>query len=248
MDKQKVLILDIETSPMEVYVWDIKDQYINVNQIKKDWHIMAWCAKWLGEKDYLYADQRNIKNIENDKAILVSLWNLLDQADIVVTQNGKNFDGPKLNARFITHGMKPPSPYRHLDTYQIVKSVAKFTSNSLEYLTDKLNVKYKKLSHSEFPGLSLWLECIKGNKAAWESMKKYNIHDVLSTEELFNTVKAWAPANAPRVFSDPINCRMCGAKTQKRGLNHTKTSQRVVCTNAECGSWGTVSLPKKKAA
>jgi len=81
---------------------------------------------------------------------------LLDQADILITQNGQAFDSPKINTRFILNGMKPPSPYKHLDTYKIAKKVASFTSNSLEYLTDKLCIKYKKLAHAKFPGMLLW--------------------------------------------------------------------------------------------
>jgi uncharacterized protein YprB with RNaseH-like and TPR domain len=127
------------------------------------------------------------------RKILRDLWKLLDEADIVITQNGKNFDTPKLNARFIEHGMKPPSPYKHLDTYQIARSAAKFTSNKLEYLTEKLCTKYKKLKHEKFPGFALWAECLKGNVAAWNEMRRYNKHDVLATEELYMKIRAWAP-------------------------------------------------------
>lgn len=248
MSSQKTLILDIETSPLIAYVWDLKDQNIGLNQIYQDWFVMAWCAKWLDEKGYVYADQRSAKDVKNDKTLLDGLWKLLDEADVVITQNGKNFDGPKLNARFIMHGMKPPSPYKHLDTYQILKSVAKFTSNRLEYLTDKLCTKYKKLTHGKYPGMTLWKECLAGNKDAWEEMKRYNIHDVLSTEELYNTVKAWAPQNAPKLYNlsqaNP-QCRICGAsKVQKRGLmwKNKKQVQRIQCM--ACGAWDSVALPR----
>lgn len=247
----RCLILDIETSPIEAYVWDLKEQFIGLNQIKKDWHLMAWSAKWLNSpvSETMYADQRNAKSYADDKAILEKLWKLLDEAEIVVTQNGKSFDGPKLNARFIMHGMRPPSPYRHLDTYLIVKNVAKFTSNRLEYLTDKLCVKYKKLSHGKFPGMSLWTECLSGNKDAWEEMKKYNIHDVLATEELYNKIKAWAPQNSPRLYLSSLDnpkCRMCGTKTEKRGYTADKKKQRIHCTSVVCGAWDTTALPKEK--
>lgn len=58
MSKPKVLILDIETSPLEVYTWGIWEQNISLNQIKKDWNIIAWCAKWLGEPhtNTIYSD------------------------------------------------------------------------------------------------------------------------------------------------------------------------------------------------
>lgn len=235
----KTLILDIETSPMTAFVWELKDQNISTGQIIDDWNILAWSAKWLGDppSKIMYMDQRNSKDIKNDKSLVAAVWTLLDQADIVITQNGKNFDGPKLNARFIAHGLVPPSPYRHLDTYQIVRNAAKFTSNKLEYLTDKLCVKYKKLTHKKFPGLSLWIECLKNNIKAWEEMKKYNIHDVLSTEELYQKIKAWAPANAPKPFE--TGCKICGKNALvKYGIR--LGYQRFNCN--ECGAWSREKL------
>jgi len=230
----KVLILDIETSPMLVYVFGLKDQNIGLNQVKEDWHIMAWSAKWLDADLIIYHDMRNDKT---DKRILKVLWNFLDAADIVITQNGQSFDIPKINARFILHGMKPPSPVKHLDTYRIAKKVFEFTSNKLEYLTDKLCTKYKKLSHSQFPGMSLWTECLKGNMTAWDEMKKYNTHDVLSTEELYNKLKAWTPLSMPSVYNNGA-CSACGAfKLQKRGVERKAKLmyQRLHCQ--ACGKW-----------
>jgi uncharacterized protein YprB with RNaseH-like and TPR domain len=221
-------------------VWGLKDQNIGLNQIVKDWQVMAYGAKWLGKREVFYEDTRKA----SEKLILQGIWKLLDEADIVITQNGKSFDSRKLNARFIHYGMRPTRPYKHIDTYLLVKAVADFTSNKLEYLTDKLCVRYKKLSHSKFPGMSLWTECLKGNIKAWNEMKKYNIHDVLSTEELYNAVKAWGPKNMPKLYSSPLTCMVCGARVQRRGTEIVgqTVKQRVKCT--QCGRWGTERLPK----
>lgn len=243
MKQLKVLIFDIETAPMLAYVWGRRDQNIALNQIKSDWYVLAWAAKWLGDpaSKVIYRDQRHSKDIEDDKAILVPLWKLLDEADVVITQNGKNFDSPKLNARFITHGMNPPSPYKHLDTYLIVRGVAKFTSNGLDYLTNKLCTKYRKLTHKKFPGMELWKECLAHNPKAWDEMKRYNIHDVLSTEEFYTKIRAWAPQNAPGIFAihDPaLGCRTCGgSKMYRRGFSYYAKSktQRFQCV--KCGTW-----------
>lgn len=240
--KQKVLVFDIETAPMQAYVWGLRDQFIANNQIVHDWYVMAWSAKWLGDpaSKIMYFDQRGRKNPSDDKWLVAKLWKLLDEADIVVTQNGKKFDSAKLNARFIEHGLNPPSPYTHLDTYQILKRVADFSSHSLEYLTKKLCAKYKKLSHSKFPGMSLWVECLKGNKAAWDEMKQYNIHDVLSTEELYMKVRAWTPQTAPKVFVDKLKavCTVCGSNSMKsEGIRFAgeKPYRRLHCLG--CGHW-----------
>src|SRR6185312_1286092 len=242
--KSKVLVFDIETAPVLAYVWGLKDQNVAVNQINRDWYVIAWAAKWLGApaSEVMYMDQRAAKDIEDDKKILGALWKLLDEADIVVTQNGKNFDGPKLNARFIMHGMRPPSPYKHLDTYQIARNAAKFTSNKLEYLTDKLCTKYKKLEHAKFPGFSLWKECLLGNIKAWDEMRKYNKHDVLATEELYMKLRAWAPQNAPRVYNIGhllSQCATCGAegRMESRGYSYMRVSRFRSMRCKNCGTW-----------
>lgn len=245
MTTQKVLVVDIETSPLLVYVWNLKDQFVGLNQMVQDWHIMAWSAKWLGEpaSSIMYYDQRNLK-VGNDLPILRPLWKLLNEADIVLTQNGKSFDSKKINARFMLLGMKPPRPYKHLDTYLIAKNAAAFTSHSLEYLSEQFCTKYKKLSHSKFPGLSLWRECLKGNRKAWNEMREYNIHDVLATEEFYEKIKAWAPESAPKPFrSDKISvlCGTCGelGRMIKRGMlvKIKAKYQRWQCQ--ECGGWAT---------
>ena len=211
MDKPKILVFDIELAPITAYVWGRRDVNIALNQIKKEWSVIAWAAKWLGESKVWYEDQRRARDIGDDKKILQKMWSLLNEADIVITQNGQSFDSRKLNARFIMNGMKPPSPYKHLDTYRIIRRVADFTSHKLEYLTDKLCTKYKKLAHANFPGMQLWTECLNGNMKAWDEMKRYNIHDVLSTEELYNKIKAWTPA-AQAIYFDRGACEVCHSR------------------------------------
>lgn len=243
MQSQKVLVFDIETSPIQAYVWGLRDQNISLNQIVKDWKVLAWAAKWLGSpaNSIQYMDTRK----DSEKAVLEGIWGLLNEADIVITQNGQNFDSRKLNARFIERGMKPPKPYRHLDTYKIAKAAAEFTSHKLEYLTEKLCTKYKKLSHKNFPGMSLWNECLKGNIKAWNEMKTYNIHDVLSTEELYMKLRGWTPLTAPA--ASLTGCVSCGTgRLEKRGIDRTlkMAYQRLHCRH--CGKWQREKLKESK--
>lgn len=250
----KCLVFDIETAPMLAYVWGKGEQHINLPNIKSDWYVIAWAAKWLGDpaSKIIYRDQRGKKDIENDKELVSGLWKLLDEADIVITQNGKNFDSPKLNARFLTHGMPPPSPYKHLDTYQIVKKVAKFTASSLEYLSEKLCTKYKKLKHKKFPGFSLWKECLSGNQDAWQEMKTYNMHDVLATEELYGKLQAWDNSIKFDSYNDnEFKSCNCGSRSFiYKGYSYTTAGkyQRFKCTS--CGKWDQhkKNLLLKKAA
>ncbi len=245
MSKPKILALDIETAPVLGYVWALFDQNVALNQIEKDWHVLSWAAKWVGDapSKTMYMDQRNAKNIEDDSRILKKIWELIDESDIVLTQNGKKFDLKKLNARFIQHGFQPPSSYKHIDTLVIAKKHFAFTSNKLEYMTDKLCKKYKKLKPSKFPGFYMWKECLAGNKEAWDEMEKYNRYDVLSLEELYTKLQPWdssinfnlydnssstvCPCGSPTFISKGFRyttsgkyarfkCKGCGAETQGR--------------------------------
>src|ERR1700689_1221342 len=172
MKKPRVLVFDIETKPMLGYVWSLWENNESLEQLYKDWSVLSWSAKWLDDSpdEIMYEDQRKAKDIDNDKKILKSIWKLLDEADIVITQNGKAFDHKKLNARFILQGLQPPSSYKIIDTMLIAKKHFAFTSNKLAYMSDKLCTKYKKLKPTKFPGFSMWLECMAGNKKAWKEM------------------------------------------------------------------------------
>jgi hypothetical protein len=172
--------------------------------------------------------------------VLKGIWCLLDEADIIITQNGKAFDAKKLNARFIINKMNPPSPYRHIDTKQLAKKTFGFTSNSLEYLCQALSVKFKKLKHKKFPGMELWVECLKGNKEAWSEMRTYNKHDVLALECVYEKLIPWHNPVDFRVYTDSCitKCPTCGGSPLiSRGFTYTKSGKyRRYCCN-QCGTW-----------
>lgn len=183
--RPNVLLFDIETKPIKAWVWDIWNQNIGLNQIIEDWSVLSWSAKWLDSDKIMYQDNRKANPVSDDKEILYGIRDLLDKADIVITQNGIRFDQPKLFARFKKHGIPLPSTFKHIDTCKIAKKYFAFTSNKLEHLCEVLGVKKKKLKHKKFPGFEMWDECIKGNLEAWQEMELYNKHDVLALEEVF---------------------------------------------------------------
>jgi DNA polymerase elongation subunit (family B) len=207
----KILLVDIETAPLEVYCWQLFDQNIALNQIIKDISVLSWSAKWYGEKEVMYQDVRGQKNLRDDKKILKDLWKLLDEADIVLGQNSDRFDIPLLNARFLDNGFPPPSSFRKLDTLKIAKRNFKFTSNKLEYTTGKFCLT-KKLIHKKFPGFLLWAECLKGNLEAFEEMEIYNKTDVTSLEEYYNKLKPWDKSINFNSYNDDLkNYCSCGS-------------------------------------
>ena len=199
----------------------------------------------------MYQDQRKIKDINDDSKLLKGIWNLLNEADIVITQNGKKFDVKKLNARFILSGMQPTSSFRHIDTQEIAKRHFAFTSNKLAYMTDKLCVKYKKLTtHGKFVGHELWTECMKGNIDAFNEMEKYNKYDVLSLEELYKILIPWDNRIDFNVYSNSLDtvCKCGSTDFAKNGFAYTNTAQfqKFRCKGCGCGSRDTVNLLSKE--
>lgn len=253
MNAPKILFLDIETTPIEGYVWSIWEQNVGLNQIKEEWSILSYAAKFKGSKAMIYEDVQGQRNLRNDKKLLKGLHKLLDEADIVVAQNGKQFDVKKINARLIMHNFKPYSPIKIVDTKLVAKAAAAFTSNKLEWLAQYLTTA-KKDPHKDFPGFELWLECLKGNPKAFRELKKYNIADVVALEELYDRLLPWIVGHPNiGVYTGERVCTNCGSRdVQRRGIAITKsaTYHRTHCQ--ECGTWGRekqilIPLNKRKA-
>lgn len=239
----RVLLLDIETAPTTASVWGLWKNNVGLNQIEADWYVLAWCAKWLDEKPVFYEDQSDRKpgKMENDRAILLKLWKLLDEADLVIAHNGRKFDLPKLNARFVIHGMKPPSPYRIIDTLDICKKHFRFTSNKLEYISGVLAPQQKKSKHHLFPGFELWKECLAGNPKAWKEMRTYNIQDVRALEAVYVALRPYHDThpNVGLFFEDDKpRCKCCGSeKVVAHGWRHTNVSRYMRWKCKDCGGF-----------
>lgn len=234
----KVLLLDIETAPIVANVWGLFDQNVGLNQIIHDTSVLSWSAKWLGSDQVLYQDNRNSKDVRDDKELLMGIWQLIDEADILLFQNGVSFDRKVLNSRFIQNGMKPPSSCRYIDTMRIAKKHFKFTSNKLEFLTGILCTEHRKSSHGKFPGFKLWEQCLAGNLEAWEEMRTYNEMDVISMEELYHKLKPWDNSINFNTFHTAYHFQCsCGSiDFKKHGFVYTNSGkyQRYICK--DCGS------------
>ena len=232
----KILIVDIETAPKVAYVWRFFKENIGAKQVREHGHIMSFAAKWLNSDDIIYEENRK----EDDSNIVSSLVDLFDQADIVVAHNGQRFDFPQIMGRAVVHGIKPPSPYKIVDTLKVSRFEFGFPSHSLEYLAKVLGCK-EKLQHKNFPGFELWLECLRGNNEAWKEMREYNIQDIITLEEIYLKMRPWMrrhPNIGAITEDDKIACPKCGShKMVKRGFAYTNVGkyQRYVCNS--CGGW-----------
>ena len=237
----KVLTIDIETSPNALAGWALFNQNFSIDQIEREWFILSYTAKWLHDEDVIYNDMKGKIKSEDDTELLLELWSLLDEATIVVGQNHRRFDLKKINARMIMQGItKPYSPVKTEDTMDIAKRKFGFTSNKLAWLTKHLNVDFKKQSHDKYAGFNLWKECMAENEDAWDSMREYNIFDVLSTEELWLKIKAWDDKSinfALYLNDENMMCKCGSPNLEEAGYTYTSLSKFQQYRCKDCGSY-----------
>lgn len=236
----RVLLLDIETAPVLAYVWRLFKENVGLNQINEDWHLLSFSALWLGDSidDLIYDDQRNEPDITNDDRLLKRLWELLDEADIVITQNGKKFDVPKIRARMVIREFKPFSPVRHIDLLDIAKRTFGFTSNRLAYTSEVLCPEIAKLSHEKYPGFELWKECMAGNMDAWNEMELYNRQDVVSLLGIYEKMSPWSdrlPSFAVYTSENRFICACGSHNVVRKGYFSTDVSKFPLYVCVDCG-------------
>jgi hypothetical protein len=220
--KPAIWVYDIETSPIMAALWSMWQKHTDVNATMRDWRILTWAGKWFGDDEIISdsaftdTDFNGFMTDINDQRIVASLMDKFDQADAVVAHNGNKFDQKKVQARAIIHGMRPPTPYKQIDTMLIAKGNGAFLSNRLDYLAKQL-CGYGKLPTG---GMSLWLGCLSGDEESWDTMLKYNIGDVDVLENVWVALAPWDKRTPSFVTHSSVEV-------------HT-------CTNLACGSTNVV--------
>lgn len=235
MNKPKILIFDLETTPHEGFYWG-ENWQTSIIEPTGYGKILSYSASWFGKSKITtrgWVDSRRLK--DGESMIVNELWALLDAADAVVAHNGKNFDIKKCNSAFAFHGLPPPSPYRVIDTKAEAKKYLSLPSYGLNNIADYFKLG-KKIEHE---GFGLWKKCINGDKKAWAKMKRYNRQDVVLLRDVYLKLRPWMKSHINSgMFTSKIVCPKCGScKIQSRGfsINQTTSYRRGQCQ--DCGGW-----------
>lgn len=202
-------------------IWDLKTDYIRPNRVVKDWSILCYSAKWLFEPEILGEVVKPQEAFNRTEiSILGGIWKLLDQADIVVTQNGLNFDIKRLNTKFIKSGFPPPSPYQIVDTLKVAREQFAFYSNSLDELGKTLLGIGGKIKMTEED----WDKCTEGDRDALDKMLTYCKRDVAPLlEDLYLTFLPWIKGHPNlNIYTnhDKDVCPKCESSDLKWGLEY----------------------------
>ena len=112
----RCLVYDIETAPIISANW--KKWESNAVWIVQDWKFLSFAWKWLDEKTVHSAALPDFTGYKgnpldiDDCKLTCRLWDLFDQADIIIAHNGNKFDQEEVEGEVLgKHGLMPPSPY-----------------------------------------------------------------------------------------------------------------------------------------
>lgn len=226
----RLLTLDIETLPHEVYAWGLHDQSVGLNQIIRPGVVACWAAKFHGERTMHFASMR-----DGEKAMLRKIHSLMGEADAVIGWNSTSFDVKWLQGQFVKVGLGPPEPFKQIDLLRTARAKFKLASNKLDYVAGFLGIGQK----VKTGGFDLWRDCMAGDDRAWQTMERYNKADVKLTEAVYERLLPWITNHPNRsVYTGEHCCPKCeSTKLQARGYAITTTRRYVRYQCKVCGAW-----------
>lgn len=247
--KPNIILWDLETLPNLTEVmkripsmsaWPGRTLKAEINSI------ICFGYKRLGDKNAscINAWDFQQKNINDDSAVVALAYEILKDADGIVTHNGKRFDLPVLNTRLMYWGFPPLHKIPHADTKIIAKRLSLY-SNRLGDVSSFLGGESK----LENGGWDLWVRVQNGDKAAMKLMEQYCKQDVEVLEQVFTGLRPLIKnSELPNYnsFTETDVCPNCGSKElHKHGVITRLTGdvQRYLCTN--CGTTSSKKIDSK---
>ena len=238
MSDLKILLFDIETSLASGYFYGLYDQNISIANVIEHPRMIAFTAKWLGQKKVFAFSEFH----QSRREMLEAIHTLMDEADVVVGWNSRGFDVKWVNSEFLVEKMTPPSPFKQIDLMQETKRNARFLSNKLDYISERLLGDNK----IDYNMARMWIKVDNPNtsdkdrKREWDAMIRYAKKDTVLLEPLFNELRPWLKMPAA-ISDDPDSCHNCGGtELQRRGWALTRYGKypRFVCSGEKgCGKW-----------
>lgn len=230
----KILTLDIETAPALAAVFGLFRQNISLPMLRESHRVLSIAAKWHDSKKVMFYSEFH----DGADAMIQAAWDLLNEADIVVHYNGTSFDIPHLKREFWMAGLSAPAPFQEVDLLKVIRKEFRFLSNKLDHVVNERGIG-KKVKHA---GAELWIRCLLGEEKAWSEMRRYNKHDVVITELLYDDLGSWITGHPHMGHFAPDDgqdrCQRCGSTDLRReGYAYTQSRkyQRYQCRG--CDKW-----------
>lgn len=228
MTDLKIGFWDTEWSPHTTYTWTQRPKYLPNEMLVEDARLLCY-----GVRDYERKTTQVVDERPGRVEMLTSLRDWLSDRDVVVSYNGQSFDTKKVNSEFMKEGIDPPSPFKEVDLYRVIRKNATFYSGKLGFVADRIVGDTK----VDTGGFDLWKGVLAGDERAWKKFRTYQKKDVDLLVEMFEKLKPWIKMPHPVAYGDNL-CRNCGSDDlQRRGFAATLNGiyQKYQCN--VCKTW-----------
>ena len=230
----KIMTYDIETSRIKAYVWNTGKQYINHSQTRSETTIISIAWKYIGQDKvkYLTWDKNHC-----DKNMLEVFLKEYNKASMVIGQNNNSFDNKLINTRAAKHRLFVDRYVKSFDIYRMAKRYFRLPSYSMAYMAKYFGLTLKQ-SHE---GIHMWDMIEDGTKKEQkeylQKMVDYNKGDIVTTDELYMTLKPYFGSvtnNAVKQGLPKWACPVSGStdiKLLKTIFTEQGTVQRILFCN-----------------
>jgi hypothetical protein len=235
----KILIYDIETTPLKAWIWRCGEQVVRHNQLDhgyNEYRISTIAYKWLQDKKvHVLTAEDKISRFDEE----------VKKADIIIGKNSDRFDVKHINTQRLLQGL-PPMPQwldSNDDLEKQMRRFFAFPSMSLDYISQifglggkvkmefqdwidienmkllkKLFIENKDLSYSQRKNISFalfgsdHLSILKAGDKALDKMVFYNKKDVKDTEKaLLKVLPHIKLKHNAATANDGKGCITCGS-------------------------------------
>lgn len=241
----KICFFDIETSPLLVWTYVIRDAYIPHDSIEQNMAITSLAYMFEGDKaptafEWDWCGDKGI-----DYCLLNRSVTVLNKADLVIGQNSDRFDITTLQWRLNLNKLPSLENVVSLDTLKLSRKVFRAESQKLDYRSSVYGFGGKIKQDMQ--------DCIavaKGDKKKQALRVKYNIKDVIDLRKIFWRELDYyqLPKSILKMLKEYTKeerpfCIKCAAKRQKR-FEISKTRHKKQ-NKLKCDNCGYIWRPKK---
>jgi hypothetical protein len=243
----RILTLDIETQRAIVETFSIWKPFIGIDHIIQPTRVLCFAAKWRGEDKMIFKAAWTDPWVDDTAAgsylnMMQALFDLLSEADYVVTWNGDRFDLQWIESECGRLKLGRPAPYKSVDLIKTNKRW--FKGGQMSMKLDWTSRQWLHDHKTKHGATDLWHDIRYGTRAekraAQALMKEYNIHDTELTEQILELYLPWTNINLALHVPDDglLRCTKCSSENVRRkGFKATLAGvyQQYVCR--DCGSW-----------
>jgi len=165
---------------------------------------------------------------------------LTNEADILVSFYGKEFDRKFLNTRMLLAGLSPLPPLNaeHIDLYYTARGNLALHSNRLQSVSESLGCPMSKTAVRA----DTWRQAMRGDKAAMAYVIEHCRLDVEILSWCYEKLRAFIRQHPP-VSAIRDACRICGSQAwENRGRRFVRGSTQTRLRCRQCGTWAYQAL------